>query len=358
MRYVTLNNLCVKNVRKQHLSCRLETLNMRPLRIAVVGIGKMGLLHAGILSSLPDVELVALCDKSAMILRFARKVFAPTGVKVLNGIEELAGLDLDVAYVTTPISSHAAIVRELYASETARNVFVEKTLASNYEEARGLCELAQRIKGVNMVGYMKRFAVTFRKAKDLLDKKALGEISSFDAYAYSSDFLGLDPNSKTAASRGEALRDLGCHAIDLALWFFGGLQVESLRPKPSTGETLDLVSFAVGSLGGVKGEFNVSRSMEGYRYPEICFSIVGSRGTLRVNDDKLEFKQDHGESFTWYRHDLSDNVDFWLGEAEYFREDQRFIRSILEGHGAEPDFSAASEVDGVIDNVKARGDSR
>jgi predicted dehydrogenase len=328
---------------------------MKRLRIAVVGIGKMGLLHAGILNSLPNIELAALCDKSAIILRFAKKVFAPTGVKVLNGIEELAGLDLDVAYVTTPISSHAAIVRELYATETARNVFVEKTLATNYEEARELCELVQRTKGVNMVGYMKRFAVTFRKAKDLLNKKALGEISSFNAYAYSSDFWGLDPNSKATALRGEALRDLGCHAIDLALWFFGGLQVESLRPKPTTNETSDLVCFTVGSSGGVKGQFSVSRSMEGYRYPEICFSIIGSIGTLRVNDDKLEFKRDHGRLFTWYRHDLSDNVDFWLGEAEYFREDQHFIRSILDAHGAEPDFCTASEVDRVIDDVKARG---
>ena len=331
---------------------------MGRLRIAVVGIGKMGLLHAGILSSLPDIELVALCDKSAMILRFARKVFAPTGVKVLNGIEELAGLDLDVAYVTTPISSHAAIVRELYATETARNIFVEKTLATNYEEAIELCELAQRINGINMVGYMKRFAVTFRKAKDLLDKKALGEISSFDAYAYSSDFLGLDPNSKATASRGETLRDLGCHAIDLALWIFGGLQVESLKPKTTTNETSDFASFTVSSSGGVKGQFSVSRSMEGYRYPEINFSIVGSKGTLRVNDDKLEFKQDNGGSFTYYRHDLGDNVDFWLGEAEYFREDQHFIQSIIAGHGAEPDFCTASKIDRVIDDVKELGDNR
>jgi predicted dehydrogenase len=331
---------------------------MGRLRIAVVGIGKMGLLHAGILSSLPNIELVALCDKTAMILRFARKVFAPTGVKVLNDIEKLAGLDLDVAYVTTPISSHAAIARELYATETARNVFVEKTLATNYEEARGLCELAQRAKGVNMVGYMKRFAVTFRKAKDLLDKKALGEISSFDVYAYSSDFLGVDADSKASASRGEALRDLGCHAIDLALWFFGGFQVESLRPKPTTNETSDLVCFTVGSSGGVKGQFRVSRSMEGYRYPEICFSIVGSMGTLRVNDDKLDLRQNEGKSFTWYRHDLGDNVNFWLGEAEYFREDQHFVRSILDGHGAKPDFCTASKVDRVIDDVKTQGGNR
>jgi len=37
----------------------------KKLRVAVIGLGKMGLLHAGILSVLPDVELVALCEKSA-----------------------------------------------------------------------------------------------------------------------------------------------------------------------------------------------------------------------------------------------------------------------------------------------------
>lgn len=328
------------------------------MKVAVIGLGKMGLLHAGILSFLPKVELVALCDRSAMILRFARKVFAPTGIKVLNDIGKLSDLDLDVAYVTTPISSHSTIARELYASGTARNVFVEKTLASNYEEAKALCELAQQNKGVNMVGYMKRFAVTFRKAKDLLDEKALGEISSFDAYAYSSDFLGVGTDSKASASRGEALRDLGCHAIDLALWFFGGFQVESLRQNSTFNRSSDLVCFTVGSSSGLKGQLSVSRCMEGYRLPEIGLSIIGSRGILRVNDDKLELRQNDGESFTWYRHDLDDNVDFWLGEAEYFREDQHFVRSILDGHGAEPDFCTASKVDRVIDDVKARGGNR
>ena len=328
------------------------------MKVAVIGIGKMGLLHAGILSFLPNVELVALCDKSAVILRFARKVFASTGVKVLNEIEKLSDLDLDAAYVTTPISSHSVIARELYASGTVRNLFVEKTLAPNYEEAKALCELAQRNKGVNMVGYMKRFAVTFRKAKDLLDEKALGELSSFDVYAYSSDFLGIDADSKVSASRGEALRDLGCHAIDLALWFFGGFQVESVKPRSTLNETSDLVCFTVSSSNGLNGQLSVSRSMEGYRMPEIGISITGSKGTLRVNDDVLNIKQNDGKSLTWYRHDLGDNMAFCLGEAEYFREDQHFVSSILNGHGAEPDFLTASKVDRIIDDVKTRGGSR
>jgi predicted dehydrogenase len=323
------------------------------LRVAVVGIGKMGLLHASILNFMPDVKLVALCDRSSLILRFAKKIFEPTGVKILKDVDSLSGLDLDVVYVTTPISSHSPIARDLLGKGIARNIFVEKTLASSYDEAKSLCDLVQSHKCVNMVGYMKRFAVTFRKANDLLRGGSLGEVSSFDAYAYSSDFVGLENNSRGAAPRGGALRDLGCHVIDLALWFFGDLGVDSAKLESQDREApADLVSFGVTSSDGVRGRLSVSRSMEHYRMPEVGLSIVGSEGTLNVTDDKVELKLNTGETSVWHRHDLGDNVAFLLGEAEYFREDQHFVNSVLEGKFAQPDFSTASRVERVIDQVK------
>ena len=52
-----------------------KNLTTEILKVAVIGLGKMGLLHASILSTLPHVHLVALCDKSHMLLRFFRKMF-------------------------------------------------------------------------------------------------------------------------------------------------------------------------------------------------------------------------------------------------------------------------------------------
>lgn len=325
----------------------------RNLNVAVVGIGKMGLLHASILNFLPDVKLVALCDRSWVILRVAKKIFEPTEVKILKEVELLSGLDIDVVYVTTPISSHSIITKELLGKGIARNIFVEKTLASNYDEARSLCDLVQSHKSINMVGYMKRFAVTFRKANDLLRSKSLGEVSSFEAYAYSSDFIGLGSNSRSTASRGGVLRDLGCHVIDLASWFFGDLQVDSVKTESQAREApADLVSFSVTNLDGIRGRFNVSRSMESYRMPEIGLSITGSEGTLEVNDDRVNLELNNSEASTWHRHDLNDNVAFWLAEAEYFREDQHFTNCVLEGRFAQPDFCIASKVERVIDQVR------
>ena len=41
------------------------------------------------------------------------------------------------------------------------------------------------------------------------------------------------------------------------------------------------------------------------------------KGKIDVNDDRLLLTSKDGNRKTWYRHDLKDNVDFWLGETEY-----------------------------------------
>lgn len=313
----------------------------------------MGLLHTSILNVLPNVQLTALCDKTAIIRKFSKRIF--NGVHVVDDVEKLSGLDLDVVYVTTPIFSHSLVTKNVYLSGTTRNLFVEKTLASSYDEARELCELTQSFGGINMVGYMKRFTVTFRKAKDLLTQETLGEVISFEAYAYSSDFLGSNKSSKTSASRGGALRDLGCHAVDLALWFFGDLQVDSVKLQSPTGiGSENSVYFTVKKSDGLEGGFNVSQCMENYRLPEVGLLVRGSKGIMKVNDDKVDFKLDDGKSFTWFRHDLNDNVFFWLGAPEYFREDEYFVKSVLERRSAEPSFCTASKVDYIIDQVRCK----
>jgi predicted dehydrogenase len=331
----------------------VENLSRQKLRVAVVGLGKMGLLHASILNVLPNVELTALCDKSTLIRKFSKRIF--NKVHVVDDVEKLSNLDLDVVYVTTPIFSHSLVTKNVYSRGIARNLFVEKTLAASYDEAKELCELAKSFGGINMVGYMRRFAVTFRRAKELLDQKTLGEVISFEAHAFSSDFLGAKQSSKTSASMGEALRDSGCHVIDLASWFFDDLQVDSAKLQSLTERCSEnSVYFRVKKSNGLEGGFNVSRCMENYHLPEMGLLIRGSKGIMKVNDDKVELELDDGKSFTWYRHDLDDNVSFWLGASEYVREDEYFVRSVLEGRNAEPSFCTASKVDYIIDQVRCR----
>lgn len=332
-------------------------LNADKLRIAVVGFGKMGMLHAGILNFLPEVQLVAICEKSGLTRKFLKKVLK--NVCIVDEVEKLSGFDLDAVHVTTPIGSHFPVVKSVYESGIASNVFVEKTLASNFNEARELCKLARRFGGVNMVGYMRRFCVTFMKAKDLLDQDVIGEPFSFKAYAFSSDFLGVNRNSKVQTPKIGVLRDLGCHALDLALWFFGDFKVEnaSIESIVNNG-SMDSAQFGVKASHGVVGEFSVSWCVDGHRMPEVGFTIHGSKGSLSVNDDVLELNLKDGSLRKWFRHDIGDNVAFWLGNPEYYREDEAFVKAVLKGKNVEPCFGTSAKVDGLIDEVLARAGRR
>jgi predicted dehydrogenase len=320
------------------------------LRVAVVGLGKMGLVHSSVLNVLPRVQLVAVCEKNGMIRKFAKKLFS--GVEVLDDVGKLSAFDLDAVYVTTPILSHFQVVKTVLSDEVASNVFVEKTLCQRYEESRLLCDLARNIGGVNMVGYLRRFYVTFGKARSLLSERAIGDPLSFRAYAYSSDFYG----TKELASRGGVLRDLGCYAIDLALWFFKDVRVDSRTSAgPSQQVSNEMVSFEFLGDHGLAGHFDISWFVPNYRMPEIGFLVKGTEGEVLVSDDKVELKPESGDSVVWYRHNLSDGVPFCLGLPEYYREDSHFIDCILKKETASPDFSAASDVDRVICQVEENG---
>ncbi len=322
----------------------------KKLKVGVVGLGKMGLLHASLLNNMPNVQLAALCDKSWLMRKFAKNTFRKQ--LVTDKVVDMAALELDVAYVTTPIPSHYNIVKEIYTHHVARNVFVEKTLTSHYAESQELCALAGVSKGFNMVGYMKRFSVTFRKARELLNQGVLGSLLSFDAYAYSSDFTGIQKDSVSRA-RGSVLEDLGSHVCDLAFWLLGDL-LYSIQVSSSTFQNSASVQFEVTGSGNFAGKFDVSWVKEGYRMPEFGLAIRGTKGTIKVDDSCVRLLLNLGQSETWYRQDLDDHVSFLLGESEYFRENDHFISSIIQNTKPEPSFQTATRVDYLLDQVRGK----
>ena len=326
---------------------------MSDLRVAIVGLGKMGLVHASILSTMPNVEIVGICDKSYLLLKLIRKLFRTA--RAVDDVEKLAELDLDSVYVTTPIPGHYPVIKTLLSKKITKNIFVEKTLASNLDKSEELCSLVQAIDCANMVGYMKRFAVTFAEAKRYLDEEVLGKIISFDSYAYSSDFSRIKPGSLKSGSRGGVLSDLGSHVIDLGLWFFGDLKVESASIKSILGGTWeDSVDFSV-TKSNMNGCFHVSWCMDEYRLPSFGLTIRGEKGEIEVNDYYIKTDLSDRETKIWFKHDLNDHVAFLLGDSEYYREDEAFVNSILTGGKAEPSFRTASKVDRIIDQVKKAG---
>ena len=325
------------------------------IKVAVIGLGKMGLLHSSILNVLENSEVVALCEKSWMVRRYASKIIP--GISLVANVEQLAEMGPDAVYVTTPQATHYPIIKTIYNKKIACHVFVEKPLATTYAEARELYELASPVKGINMVGYNRRFSVTFGHAKQIVENGVLGELVSFEGHAFSSDFRGANLGTPSSARAG-ALGDLGCHVIDLSLWLFEPIEANSgLLDLNDNDKPVDWVRFKIRSLENhapLEGELKISRCMENYRLPEMALDIKGTKGSVKVDEDKVTLELNNGESSLWHKHNLSDYVPFFIGGTEYVREDACFINAIANGTVIESDFRAASRVEAIIEQVMNR----
>lgn len=321
------------------------------LRLGVVGLGKMGIMHACLLSTFPNVEVAALCDKSRLIRTIAKQSFK--GATVTDDLAKFEGLDLDAVFVLTPIPSHYFIIKQLYDQKLAKNIFVEKTLTSSYSRSEELVALSKQVEGVNMVGYMKRFGVTFNQVKLLLKQQILGDVTGFDAYAFSSDFADVPEGSTLTMARGGVLEDLGSHVVDLAVWLFGDLKTVDATVNSRIAPTSeDDVSFRVEGADGLSGRFDVSWRKKDYRMPEFGITIHGSKGTLTANDDDVKLELNGQQPKHWYRPDMNDNVGYLLGGPEYYREDKHFLESVAAGSATKSDFEGTLKVDFLLDQVR------
>ncbi len=104
------------------------------------------------------------------------------------------------------------------------------------------------------------------------------------------------------------------------------------------------------------GKFDISWTKEGYRMPEFGFTIRGAEGTIEVDDNMIELTLNGKQLRTLHRQDLDDHVTYVLGESEYFREDEYFIKSILLDQKLHSDFQTATRVDHLLEQVRCKND--
>jgi len=124
-----------------------------PLSVAVVGFGVMGRHHANVYAALPGVDLVAVVEPDAIRRSAAAELYGCATFADLEGL--LAAGRMDAASVASPTSTHHALTSRLLSSGI--HVLVEKPVATQVSEARGLAALSRRHGVVMQVGHITRF---------------------------------------------------------------------------------------------------------------------------------------------------------------------------------------------------------
>jgi predicted dehydrogenase len=158
---------------------------MSPLRVAVLGTGHLGRIHARIAAALEEIELVAVVDR----VEPARQAVAQeTHARAVADYREVVG-EIEAAIVATPTTTHHAIGMELLGCGVP--LLIEKPLAPTAAEADDLVTLARKNGLLLQVGHVERYNPALAAvAAEVRDPKYI-EATRASGYTFRSTDIGV-----------------------------------------------------------------------------------------------------------------------------------------------------------------------
>ena len=187
------------------------------MRVAIIGCGLIGRKRAG---ALAGCRLVACCDAVAERAQGLAREFAASDFSS-DWQATVARADVDIVLVATTHNMLAPIGTA--AAAAGKHVLIEKPGACRAAELDPIIEAAQRTGAIVRVGYNHRFHRALRKAREIFESGALGEMMYVRGRYGHGGRRGYNSEwrAQPAVSGGGELLDQGSHLIDLARWFLG-----------------------------------------------------------------------------------------------------------------------------------------
>ena len=336
------------------------------LRIAVVGLGKMGISHFAILNAHPDVEVIA-CDGSLLLTDVLEK---NVNMPVWRDYDRMLAQErLDAVVVATPSRLHAPMVRA--ALERGLSVFCEKPFCLDWQDSEALARLAADKGVVNQVGYHYRHVGAFQEMKRVVDSGALGRVTHVVAEAYGPVVLRTKRATwrTDKAEGGGCLYDYAAHPLNLLNWLFGvpdqvsGSHLGRVFSEATDDEVVSTLRWNDGPTALV----SVNWSDESHRKMSTKLSLIGTNG--RINADRQEIQvyireytnyiPDYNQGWTVkYTTDLTKEVWYYLRGEEYSSQLAQFVSRIRRRQDLQPDndFASAAATDRtmamILDNAE------
>ncbi|MCX5800470.1 MAG: Gfo/Idh/MocA family oxidoreductase [Candidatus Eisenbacteria bacterium] len=334
------------------------------LRIAIAGMGEMGMVRAVIAKGLSQYELACVIDSRGTFARLAGKQL---GVGHYSSYEKAGSAkEFDALIISTPLESHYEL--GMQAVRDGKHVFCEKPLAGSSTRAIEMHREAAERRVTAQVGYNWRFYVTFRRAKEILDGGALGELKYVRLAVYKSEVTKPEEKSekRNREERFGIYGALAVHGLDLLLWYAGkpaSLSAQTSRVFSSG--LSDLISAVCRFDNGVHGVIDLGWSHHGFvEKDELSLYLTGTLGSMNVNSDCIEMYLERecggfpcGDSIT-YASEIPYHTEFWFTHRGLSHEMEAFARAALQRTDASPSWYDGYLVDRLVETLEESGKSR
>ena len=211
-----------------------------PVRVGIIGCGRIANSHVQAVAASAEAELAALIDpvqerSAALISKYGLR--AASYPSVADALPHI-----DAAVIATPNHLHADVAVECISAGIP--VLIEKPLAASLADGLRITEAASATGVVVAVGYVTRFTESNQLMRDLLRRDAFGRIRRF-AYQFGTrggwaplSAYNLDRN----AAGGGVLVVTGTHFLDRMLDWFGYPVRAELRDDSEGGPEANAVA--------------------------------------------------------------------------------------------------------------------
>ncbi|MFI5628651.1 Gfo/Idh/MocA family oxidoreductase [Streptomyces sp. NPDC051664] len=187
------------------------------MRIGLIGTGRIGSFHAGVLARHPAVDALVVTDTDGAR---AAAVAARTGAAAAGSVAEVLRAGVDAVVIASATSAHAELIGA--AARAGLPAFCEKPIALDPAGTLSALREVERAGSVLQLGFMRRFDAGYAAARTAVRGGSLGRLHTVRA-------VTSDPAPPPAAylpHSGGLFRDCLVHDFDILRWVTGREVVE------------------------------------------------------------------------------------------------------------------------------------
>ena len=291
---------------------------MKRIKFAILGMGRIGKVHADTIQANSNAELAAIHDPINNGINRLQKRYSCQQMSLddITNNDQIKGI-----LICTPTDTHVDLIKRFLYTKKA--VFCEKPLDLNLRKVKKLVQLVSESKSQVMLGFNRRFDPHFAKLKAHLTKKEIGVIEQIT-------ITSRDPNPPTIEyikQSGGIFKDMAIHDLDMAV-FLADEKIHSITAlgsnfvskKIEQAGDYDTATILMRTISGKQiSIINSRRATYGY---DQRVEVHGSKGSLKVNNptlSEIELAKEAGTTKDRLHHFfMTRYIDAYKNQIDYF----------------------------------------
>jgi myo-inositol 2-dehydrogenase / D-chiro-inositol 1-dehydrogenase len=265
------------------------------MRIGLIGVGRIGVLHARTLRGLPGVDSLIITDADT---DRARQVATQFGAQPAGSVAELLDSGVDALVIAAATGAHPELIKR--GVQAGVPVFCEKPVAADVEGTLDVIKSTSGSAVPVQIGFQRRFDEGFRAAREAAQSGSLGWLHTIR----STTFDAAPPPAGYIPGSGGIFRDCAVHDFDAIRWVSGREVAAVYATGANRGEEffrtagdVDTASATLTLNDGTLAVVSCGRYNDaGY---DVRLELLGSAGSVCAGlDDRMALRSaEPGERF-------------------------------------------------------------